>query len=345
MKSHTRCFGRRAFGSLLAGSAIALSGRRAAAQSGSLDALVAAARAEGGLVFYCGAPEGMPKRAIEGFTKRYNIPAQFVRISSGPLQQRFSTEALSGQIAADFVLLAGNAIPFGREGIEKGWMEPVAKAGIPAIGGEFPSSWLRGDGVGAVVQVAPWVIAYNSEFVKEGDVPKDWSELIAPKFRGQIILADPLASDAYYDEWQTVLDKHGEAWFAGLRAQAIRWRGDGINATNSLAAGECWFHYPVTAAQITDVARKGAPVKMVSFDLTSGVEMTLLMTHPSKAKHPNAAKLFANYLLTAEGSRLFNDDPGIVGPYSGAMPKEYKAPKGVWTPPERDKLRKLLGLS
>ena len=75
----------------------------------------------------------------------------------------------------------------------------------------------------------------------------------------------------------------------------------------------------------------------------TGVEMQLLMTASAKAKYPNAARLFANYLLSPEGNRVFNDDPGTISIYDTTrLPKRYVSPS-----PEslriKDQLPRLLG--
>src|SRR5688572_20127339 len=72
----------------------------AAAIQAELDALVKAARTEGELTFYTGAPENVAKRAGEAFTKKYGVKTQFIRLSGTPMLVRFSSEAASGNFAA-----------------------------------------------------------------------------------------------------------------------------------------------------------------------------------------------------------------------------------------------------
>jgi iron(III) transport system substrate-binding protein len=40
----------------------------------------------------------------------------------------------------------------------------------------------------------PAVIAYNSEAVTDDDVPSDWDEVLEPRWKGEILIRDPLAS-------------------------------------------------------------------------------------------------------------------------------------------------------
>ena len=42
--------------------------------------------------------------------------------------------------------------------------------------------------------LTPEVIAYNSEAVTDAEAPKDWDEVLDPKWRGKIIIRDPIAS-------------------------------------------------------------------------------------------------------------------------------------------------------
>lgn len=45
------------------------------------------------------------------------------------------------------------------------------------------------------VYETPEIIVYNSETVQEADAPKDWDDLLDPKWRGKILLRDPISSD------------------------------------------------------------------------------------------------------------------------------------------------------
>ena len=76
----------------------------------------------------------------------------------------------------------------------------------------------------------------------------------------------------------------------------------------------------------------------------SGLEMYAAMTKRGAAAHPAAARLFANYIMSPEGSKLFNQDPGSYSPYDKSdFPKSYVPPNPA-NPARRAEIRKLLGL-
>ena len=290
-----------------------------------LDALVKAANAEGEVSFYSGATENVAKRTGDAFTAKYGIKYSFVRLAGVATERRFGTEAEAGTFAIDFYLVS-TAVPFALEAIKKGWVEPMSHAGIPAIrSGEFPAHFVTGPT--AVVQVAPWGIAYNTEKVKGADIPKDWTDLLNPKFQGQFLLPDPRSSNAYITQWSVIREKYGEDFFARLRAMNPRQYPSGVPSTNALGAGEGAVQAPSVAAQIQATRDKGAPIAFFIPQYTSGVEMQIVLVNRARAKHPAAARLFAHFVMTPEGNKVFNSEPGSIGVFDTTnMPKDYVSP-------------------
>lgn len=301
--------------------------RGAAEAQGQLEALIKAAKAEGELTFYSTPTENVANRIKDAFVKKYGIKAQFLRMAGSPLQQRYSAEAEAGNFVADVILNAGNSVEYAEDGIKKGWLEPVATAGIPVItSGEFPAKFMLGPT--AIVQVAPWGIAYNTDKISAADVPRDWPDLLHPKLKGQLIIVDPRTSAAQIDHWSLVLDKHGEGFFTQLLAQNPRRYSGGVPAINALAAGEGSVQVPTILAQVQGLKDKGAPLVWTAVDTSTGVEIQATLTSRTKAKHPAAGRLFANYVMSLEGNRVLNDDPGGMTVYDTArLPKGYESPR------------------
>lgn len=321
-------------------SGVALAPASALAQA-ELDALVKAAKIEGKVSFYSAATENVAKRTGDAFKAKYGIDYSFVRTAGVATVRRFASEAEVGTFAIDLYFVS-TAVPFALEAIKKGWVEPMSEAGIPAIkSGEFPARFVTGPT--AIVQVAPWGIAYNTEKVKGADIPKDWTDLLNPKWKGQVLLPDPRSSDSYSDQWATLMDKYGESLLTRLRDMNPRQFQSGVPATNALSAGEGAFALPAVAAQVQATKEKGAPIGHVIPAYTTGVEMQMVLVNRTKAKNPNAGRLFVHYVMTQEGSKVFNSEPGSFSPFDTAnLPKEYVSPKqGLLA--RREQITKLLG--
>lgn len=301
--------------------------QNAARDAAELDALIKAAKAEGELTFYCAQVEIVAKRLAEAFSAKYGIKTQYIRLPSAQLMQRYAAEAESGNIAADVVFNAGGAVEFAEEGIRKGWVESISSAGLPVLkSGQFPATLNKGPT--AVVEIGPGHFIYNTDRVKGSDIPKDWPDLLHPRFKGQILVADPKASAATLDQWVQVLNKYGEGYLRQLNAQIGRRFSSAVPAIQSLAAGEGMLMIPPGRPAYEGLAAKGAPVAGVIPETVTGVEMQVMLTARAKAKHPNAGRLLANYVMSPEGNKVFNDNPGGFTVYSlTSLPKGYEAPK------------------
>lgn len=314
-----------------------------AATDASLDELVAAAQEEGSLTFYTAATENIATRVVDAFNEEYGIEAEFVRLSSTQLQQRYAAEADAGNIQADLIFNAGNATAFAEDQTASGNMYSIQDAELPVLAsGDFPHKYVRGPN--ALIQIAPWQFAYNTGAISEDDAPTTWEDLLDPEFKDMILIPDPTASDAYFDVWKVVLDNYGEEYFDALRDQGIRFVESGVPAMEALSAGEASIVVPVVPSQALANVDQGAPIGVSVPDDTSAVEMTVGLTDPDKAEHPNAARLLANFVMSEEGNRVFNDDPGNVGVYDGGgLPTEYVAPS-----PDnldaKDQITELLGV-
>ena len=313
----------------------------ASTAAGNLDALIKAAKAEGEFVYYIDLTENVAKSVSDAFSAKYGIKAQFIRLAGGAaVQQRYAAEADANNFAAS-MLITTNALPFAIEGIKRGWLEPVADAGLPVIqSGEFPARLNLG--AVATVNISPWLITINTDKVKGDAIPKEWTDVLKPAFRGQILLPDPRVAYAYTDFWSLILEKHGPAFFEQLRAQNPRPYPSGVPAIQALAAGEGSLLFPAVAAQVAGTKAKGGPVDVANMSVSTGVEAMVMLTARAKARQPNSARLFANYVMSREGNTVLAGPGGVTVYDLSKLPSQYQAPKPA--PANRTaEIAKLLG--
>lgn len=308
------------------------------AQAG-IDALLKSAKAEGEVFFYGSPVSDVLKRIATGFTTKYGVPANFLRMpGSTRVFQRFSSEAEAGTFPAD-VLFSSGVEEFTEVTGKKGWLDPVSNWGVPSLSA-LPPSMAGNHSV--VVQIYPWQLIYNTDKVKRADLPKDWTGLADPKWKGQIVASNPGAADSYVTFWAALQDRYGESFLNQVRAN-IRPVASGVVAVQAVGAGEAALLIPGHVSLMMEVKSKGAPVDIVGFPYTTGVVTHMMMTARSKAKHPNAARLFVNYVMSPEGNAVLNDEPGGLTIYDTLkLPKEYQ-PEKPGVAARRDSITKLLG--
>src|SRR5467141_1036442 len=145
---------------IMAGVAIALNGTPALAQQefGSPE-LIAAAKAEGKLVYYTANFAEVEQQVIKAFNKRFpEIRVEMVRAPGGQLITRVKTEAAAGKLIADVVDHSDRALMSDLIDLFQDYAPPNAADYNPEAQ-IAPQLWPR------VTLV--WSIAYNSELVKD----------------------------------------------------------------------------------------------------------------------------------------------------------------------------------
>lgn len=294
------------------------------------EALVKAAKAEGAVTWYVSVVDEIARRIDTAFKEKYGITVSRLRLPGPTLVQRFSAEAESGKFAAD--VLVGTIFSTGLANtlIAKGWVEPIGSAGIPALQGEYPQE--HNEGPGRFLGTSPWQIGVNTQRVKPHEIPKTWNDLLNARWKGRLIAVDPGASpDTYFPFWAMLEKNLGSDFLKALQKQEIRIGASLAPAVQSLAAGEGDLALPVYAAIILPLKAKGAPVDLVTIaGPTTGNAAQIIITKLDKTPHPNAARLFASFLLSKEGNTIFNGEPGQAGPYSMKdLPAGYQPPQAI----------------
>src|SRR5712672_3397330 len=162
--------------------AIALNGGPAQAQQefGSPE-LIAAAKAEGKLVYYTANFAEVEQQVINAFNKRFpNIRVEMVRAPGGQLITRVKTEAAAGKLAADVVDHSDRALMSDLVDLFQDYAPPNAADYLPEAQ-ISPKLWPRATLV--------WSIAYNTELLK--NPPKSFADLTKREYGkkkiGQVI--------------------------------------------------------------------------------------------------------------------------------------------------------------
>jgi iron(III) transport system substrate-binding protein len=157
------------------------------------------------------------------------------------------------------------------------------------------------EGYWAAVYMMPNVIAYNTRMVKRNEVPKTDEDLLNPKWKGK------MGMDHTKPEWfawklKRLGTEKGLAYMKKLGAQEFHLYAGLSVVTNLLAAGEFPLVLNTYLHNVEDIKRRSAPVDWIVQDPVFTKFQPLGIG--AKAQHPNAAKLFADFMLSEDGQKV-----------------------------------------
>jgi iron(III) transport system substrate-binding protein len=163
-----------------------------------------------------------------------------------------------------------------------------------------------------------YVLVYNNRMVAKEEVPRDWDDLteVNRKIKGQIAM-DPEEYSWFAGMEGYLGEERTKKLMTGLARQNIRWQKGHNNIADLLAAGE--FPFAISYATRTEEMRsKGAPMDWVKTTKPIVVDPHNLAL-AARPVHPNAAKLWIDFLLSNEGQTvLFKHKEAVFRP--GVVP-------------------------
>jgi len=140
--------------------------------------LLAAAKREGRVVWYSSVGES--QQFAQEFEKKYPfIKVDVVRGTVYPLMNRILNEAAAGNYLFDVVRQATLTIGLL---IQRGLLQPYESPERVA----YAAGWKDKQGYWTSTDDNYFVIGYNTRQVSAAEAPKDWDDLLAPKWRGKI---------------------------------------------------------------------------------------------------------------------------------------------------------------
>jgi iron(III) transport system substrate-binding protein len=149
--------------------------------------------------------------------------------------------------------------------------------------------------------VNPYVLGYNTNLVKKDEVPKTYEQLLDPKWKGKKISID----DSAYGLLAGLIHAWGKEkavdYFKKLAAQEPVVQRGNTNRVQLTMAGEYYLiiAYAPTIQRETSL---GHPMDWVPLQPVP-VQVNPMML-AAKAPHPNAGKLFIDFLLSKEGQKM-----------------------------------------
>ena len=157
----------------------------------------------------------------------------------------------------------------------------------------------------------PAVIAFNARAVTRASAPHDWDEVLDPRWRGKVLIRDPMASGTMRAIWALILVRsiretgdtgQGMAWLRRLDGQTKAYALNPAILDAKLARQEGL----VTLWDLPDILigrSKGMPFDYV-FPRSGTVVIDDAIGLVRGSRHPEAARAFIDFVGSVEGQLL-----------------------------------------
>jgi iron(III) transport system substrate-binding protein len=296
-----------AVGTVFAAPLRAAAPKTAAVKTIAVDqALIQAARKEGVVAFYTAMEIPVAETLAKTFEARYpGIAVRVKRSGAERVFQRIGKEEEIRIHEVDVVCSsdAAHFVHWKREGLLAPFLPQDAATYLPA-------EQVDADGMYATAFGLLSPIGYNTNLVKPEDAPKSFADLLAPKWKGKIVKANPGYSGAILTATFELARDLGWAYFEKLAQQQVTQVQSAFDPPKRLAHGESAIQADGAEPGLLRLKEQGAPVEAVY-----ATEGTPLITGPSavfqSAPNPNAARLFQCFLFSADAQQLLVDVSGL----------------------------------
>jgi iron(III) transport system substrate-binding protein len=286
------------------------------------DVVVQAAREEGEVLLYTNAEDQQMAPIKEAFERANpGITLRSLALGDEEMFQRYETEVASGTPSADVIM--NSDAPAWLSFLDGGNIEVHEDPNTPNL----PDYAVLAPGVYAV-SLDPVIAVFNTVLLPESEQPTTMAQLaeMAPGLDGRIATTD-IGNSVQFGATSTFVDRYGDAGWQILETIGGH---AGVEASNGplvtkLAQGQyaaAFFVAGGVRAFITDdiaqvvnyrYLEDGTPLRPRAVGVTS------------EAAHPNAAKLFVNWLLSVEGQEVACT--GGFTPYRDGVPCEFGLPQ------------------
>jgi iron(III) transport system substrate-binding protein len=255
--------------------------------------LIEGAKKEGALLIY-GVTDLRQANLIVGkFREKYPfIDAKFNRFSDD-YYARLVAEAKSGKFLAD--VLQNNSLGLyflKKAGLFAYYLSPEDRY--------YPKDF-KDQGYWTTTNLNIHVLAYNTSAVARDKLPKKWEDLLSPAWKGKMMLN--LREQWFAWILQTMGKDKGLNYLRELSRQNLALRRESTAMRAQLvSAGESDLDIDSSFTVVSSMKKNGAPIDWSA--LVPALAVPAGHGIAAHAPHPNAAKLFIEFLLSKEGQRM-----------------------------------------
>lgn len=269
-----------------------------------LERLHTAAQEEGRIVWATTDTEERTTAIINAFQARYpGVRVELVTANSADLRTRLFAEATAGRITVD-VTDPGRDNRVVNEGLAEDLTDIVEELGVD------PNLVYSDNRIFLKVGV-PHAPICNTDRLSASEFPQSYEDMLDPSFDGEIVVENRLKGFIYLTNIPEYGDSRPQLWdedrvaayLADVKANNLRpQRGNGT-VGDLVASGEVSCALEINLSSFENLREDGAPLDVVPVEVVSVEPVHHFV--PKGSPNPNAAKLFAAFLMGPEGRELW----------------------------------------
>jgi len=277
---------------------------------------LAKAKAEGKVIWYTSTPIDQAQKIVNLFKSRTGLSVELFRSGGSQILSRFQQETGAGRIAVDVLTHSDPAAA-----------RAMAKKGLfvafkPKNFDNIPDAAKAPDGSFVGQRLNMMTHYLRSDKVAPADEPKSWDDLTAAKYKGKLVMADPSFTSLQVSVIGMMSKLRGWSFYEKLRQNDVMIVPGNQQVADMLKRGERLIAVGALDSYAADLRAEGHPIKTLY--PSDGVFVIPSPTSVVKGSpDPEAAKLFAQFMIGDEVQNLFPADGGY------SVRTDIRAPQGA----------------
>lgn len=159
------------------------------------------------------------------------------------------------------------------------------------------------------------------------DLPKNWTDLTDPRYKGKLVMPDPSYTAIQLMVVGTLSQKYGWDFYRKLRANEIMIVQSHQQVSDALTRGERLIAAEGADSYAWEARKAGHKVQTI-FPTDGGFAIAAPTAVIKGSPHPNAAKAFAEFLISDTVQKMFPTE-GIYASRSDIPPPAGSPPLGA----------------
>ena len=276
------------------------------------DKTVESAKKEGKVVVSIPASAELRRQLQDGFKKRFGVEVEVFTARGSAAVRKIADEFKAGVRYFDVHIGGSSSAVSGL--LDEAILEPVENW-LVLTEVKDPKQWWGGHlwvdrskkFIYSSLAYLSETIWYNTDLVKPAEI-RSYDDLLNPKWKGKIGFLDPRTPGAGDSNWSFIWKTKGEDYLKKLAMQDIVLGRDQRLLAENLAKGKVAVMIGLTYYSYLPFIKASLPIKPLP-SLTEGTfgtggsgNLTIIRNQP----HPNATRVFVNWVLGREGQELMS---------------------------------------